>query len=136
MINKVKIQLFLWILLGGFGIISQGFGAESNTQSVYDAKGKRDPFTPLVAVMSHSSASSGLASVESIEDLKIEGVVFDPAHGSIVMVNGSVLREGEESGNVKVVKVLSDGATFLINGVEAYKPTYQEKKETKRENVE
>jgi len=114
----------------GFGIICLVFKVEAaeNESSLYSAKGKRDPFVQLVATSTRLSAS-GLMSVESVEEITIEGIVLDPKHkDSIVVVNGSVLKEGEEVGNVKVLNIKADGATFSVNGIEAYKPLYQEEK--------
>ena len=127
---------FLWHLLFCFGIISAvGFIASAADQKIYEAHGKRDPFVPLVTT-TMKSLSSGLLSVESFDDLSIEGVVYDPAHGSIVIVNGAILKEGEELGSVKVLAVKPEGAKFLVNGMEGFKPIYQEdsadKKNTKK----
>ena len=90
----------------------------------YDAHNKRDPFAPLVTLTMKEAA--GLLAVESIDDISIEGVVYDPKNGSIVIVNGSVLKEGEESGQVKVVKIKPNGVVFSVNGFEGFKPTYQD----------
>lgn len=114
-----------------FGIIltgeAPGFAAQGEG-SLYSAKGKRDPFVQLVAVGSKPS-SSGLLSVESVEEVTVEGIVADPSgKESIVVLNGSVLKEGDEVGSVKVLKIQPDGATFSVNGIEAYKALYQEDK--------
>ena len=134
--NVGQFQLFLWYFLFGFGIILlTDFGACAAQQKMYEAHGKRDPFVPLVTLTMKSSAS-GLLGVENIDDLSVEGVVYDPGHGSIVIANGVILKEGEEFGSVKVLEVKPDGAKFLINGSEGFKPIYQEdsasKKNTKK----
>ncbi len=130
--NFSKNQLFLWNLLFCFGMILLSscfvFAAE---QEIYDAHGKRDPFVPLVTT-SMKSSSSGLLGVENIDELSIEGVVYDPGHGSIVVVNGAILKEGEELGNVKVLKINPEGAKFLVNGTEGCKPIYQEESANKK----
>ena len=66
-------------------------------------------------------------SVETIEELSVEGIVYDPK-GSVVIVNGTVLKEGEELGAVKVLKIQENGALFSINGVESFKPLYEDSK--------
>ena len=134
--NFRQFQFFLWNLLFCFGIIcitsSMACAAD---QKIYETHGKRDPFVPLVTTTMKSS-SSGLLSVESFDDLSIEGVVYDPPRGSVVIVNGAILKEGEELGSVKVLEVKPEGAKFLINGSEGFKPIYQEdsasKKNTKK----
>jgi len=116
----------LWNLLLCFGMILAVsrivFAAD---EEMYDAHGKRDPFVPLVT-STMRSASSGLLGVDNIEDLSIEGIVYDPAHGSAVIVNGAILKEGEELGSVKVLEIKPEGAKFLINGLVGFKAIYQE----------
>ena len=116
---------FLWILLFTFDtIITHRVFAEETR--LYHAQGKRDAFVPLVALTMRQSAS-GLISVESVDEVQIEGVVMDAnPRQSIVIANGSVLKEGEEVGSVKVLKIKPEGAVFSVNGIEAYKPLYQE----------
>ena len=106
-------------------ILASGSIVSAAEQEVYDAHGNRDPFVPLVTSTMRSS-SSGLLGVDNADDLSIEGVVYDPAHGSIVIVNGAILKEGEELGSVKVLEIKPEGAKVLVNGTEAFKPIYQE----------
>ena len=118
--------MFLWILLFGFGIILLE-PAFADTGKLYQAQNKRDPFVPL-ASLTMKAATSGLVGVESIEDIQIEGVVMDAdPRKSIVVVNGSVLRSGDEVGSVKVLEIGPEGARFSVNGSEGYKPLYQDK---------
>lgn len=117
-------RLFLWILLITFDIICLDLSAFATEAVTYDGHAKRDPFVPLVT--DSSQQASGLLGVESIDEVVIEGVVYDPKKGSIVIVNGSVLREGEESGSVKVLQVKPDGALVSVNGAEAFKTMFQE----------
>ena len=119
-------RLFLWILVFAFGII---FFAESGQAAdLYDSHGKRDPFVPLVTLTSRET--TGIVSIESAEDINIEGIVYDPK-GSVVIVNGSLMKEGQELGNIKVVKIRPDGVLFLINGTQSYVPLYRDKGEGK-----
>ena len=116
---------FLWIVGVASGMIFLCVSAQTAEEELYSAHGKRDPFVPLITTTTHMS--SGLVSVENIEELSIEGIVYDPK-GSIVVINGTVLREGEELGAVKVLKITKDGALFSVNGVEAFKPLYEDTK--------
>ena len=126
MINSHRFQFFFWHLSVCFGmILVVGSVAGADEQKMYDAHGKRDPFVPLVTT-TMKSASSGLLSVENVDDLSIEGVVYDPSHGSIVIVNGVILKEGEELGPVKVLQIKPEGAKFQVNGMEGFKPIYQD----------
>ena len=122
-----RFQFFLWLFLAPFGIIqllSQSYAQEEG--SLYAAKGKRDPFVQLVATGTKQT-SGGLLGVESVEEIMVEGVVYSKRHKeSIVVANGSVLKEGDEVGNVKVLQIKPEGAVFSVNGMEGYKPLYQE----------
>ena len=124
-------RFFWWNLLLAFGMISVSGALMAAEKSMYNAHGKRDPFTPLVTSTMKSSFSN-LLGVDTIDDLVIEGVVYDPQHGSVVIVNGTILKEGEELGGVKVVKVNVNGAFFLINDVSGFKEIYQEEPANKK----
>ena len=116
-------RLFLWILLPAFGMIFLVRNASAEEQALYDAHGKRDPFAPLVTLT--SKQASGLLGVETLEEIQVEGVVYDPK-GSVVIINGTILKEGEELGSIKVVKVKTDGALLSVNGIEGFRPLFQD----------
>src|SRR3989338_2399037 len=84
-----QICFFLWILSASFGMICGVEAATSGEDSLYHSHGKRDPFVPLITMTSREAA--GLLGVENIDDIIIEGIVYDPKHGSVAIVNGSVL---------------------------------------------
>ena len=117
---------FLWIPFFS-SVMIVACTAHAGEKELYTAKGQRDPFVQLLTSGTRV-AVSGLAGVEVLEDIRVEGIVADanPAL-SIVIVNGTVLKSGEESGAVKVLGISADGATFSVNGVEGFEPLYQEK---------
>ncbi len=119
--NLIRI-FFLWILFFTFGIIIP-VGAFADEPS-YQSHEKRDPFTPLVTTSSRQSP--GLMSIERIDDLVVEGVVYDPQKGSVVILNGTVLKEGEEIGGVKIKKIEKNGVRLVLNGAETFKSLYQD----------
>jgi len=86
--------------------------ARCAAQDAYYAGGKRDPFIPLIT--KGIKASLGLQSVESIEDIKFEGVVFDPNGLSVAMLNGEIVREGDRICNVEVVRIYDDSIIIKI----------------------
>ena len=113
---------FLWILSTAFGMIMPvGIFADG---PAYQSHEKRDPFTPLVT--SSSRQSPGLMSIERIDDLMVEGIVYDPKKGSVVILNGTVLREGEELGGIKIKKIEKNGVRLILNGTETFKSLYQD----------
>ena len=117
-------RLFLWHVCPAFGMIFFSVCAGASPEELYDAHGKRDPFVPLVTQTTRQ-ASSGLIGVESLDEISIQGIVYDPKNGSMVIANDSLLKEGEEQGAVKVLKIEAGGALFSVNGVEGYKAEYQ-----------
>ncbi len=133
MLNFIRqICFFFWILSLSFGMIRGVAAAASGDETLYNAHGKRDPFVPLITLTTREAA--GLLGVENIDEIVVEGIVYDPKHGSVVIVNGSVLKEGEDLGNVKVIHIKPEGATLSVNGVEGFKTLYQE--EVKKQNLE
>ncbi len=120
-----RFSIFLWILSTAFGMIASD-RCQAEEQKLYKAHGKRDPFVQLVAVGTKHSAS-GLLGVENVEEVQIEGIVIDQnPKASIAVLNGSVLKESDEVGNVKVLKIKPDGVLFSVGGVEGFKTLYQE----------
>lgn len=113
---------FLWILFFVFGTIMP-VGVFAN-EPAYQSHEKRDPFTPLVT--STSRQSPGLMSIERIDDLTVEGIVYDPKKGSVVILNGTVLKEGEELGGIKIKKIEKGGVRLVLNGAETFKSLYQD----------
>lgn len=113
MIKKIAIILFLIIFITVFG---KCLFAE-DAAFAYNSMGKRDPFIPLFAEKSKSSTTS-LENVQSIEDVALEGLAYDAAGGSIVILNGIVVSESEKVGNVKVLKVSQTSVMLSINGIE------------------
>lgn len=82
----------------------------------YDAKGKRDPFIPLVSKGGvHVSDAYG---IRSIKDVRLEGIVWDEAKGSVAIVNGMIAGEDEEVGAVKVIKIEKTAVIFEFDGEE------------------
>ena len=117
-------RFFFWLLSGAFGMIFSFRTVAAAPEDLYDAHVKRDPFVPLVTQNSRQVAS-GLIGVETLDEITIQGIVYDPKNGSMVIANNSVLKEGEEQGAVKVLKIESGGALFSVNGIEGFKAQYQ-----------
>jgi len=78
----------------------------------YDSKGKRDPFIPLIT--SEVTTSMVLQSVETIDDIKFEGVIFDPLGKSFAVLNGEVVKEGDKVSNIEIVKIYNHAITLKI----------------------
>ncbi len=80
----------------------------------YNAKGKRDPFVPLI------SESGGYASdayeASAAEDIRLEGIVWDDVKGSIAIINGEIAKEGDVMGSIKILKINQDSVIFDVGG--------------------
>ena len=78
----------------------------------YETGDRRDPFMP--PIVSQKRLSVGLDAVESIEDVKFEGVIYDPIGGSIAVLNSEVVREGDKVNNVEIVRICDDTVILRI----------------------
>ena len=124
--KKGFLASFLWILFVASDIMMPR-SAHAAEQKLYTVQGHRDPFVQLLLSGSRQ-AVSGIAGVENIDDILVEGVVMDAdPKKSVVIVNGTMLRVGDEAGQVKVLEIQADGAAFSVNGIDGFKQLYQEK---------
>jgi len=77
---------------------------------VYDDHGKRDPFVPLVS-------SAGLVVTYdqdlSVNDLALEGIVAGSSGDNAAIVNGKVVRNGDQIGPYVVDVIAVDHVEFL-----------------------
>jgi len=83
---------------------------------VYE-KASRDPFWPLVT--EDGRLIQGFSGV-SLEDIYLEGIVWDPDGGSVAMVNGMILKEGDQIGDFKILKIENDRIQLDANGEQRY----------------
>lgn len=70
---------------------------------------KRDPFVPLI------TPGGYLMNVEPQENaaLRLEGITFDPKGDSIAVINGELLRVGDEVSGAVVTAIESDQVTVI-----------------------
>lgn len=106
----------IFFVLSVFLIAAEFFFArDTQCQSFrYDAKGRRDPFVPLLGV--DRVKVSGLEDVISAEDVKLEGIAVGPGGKKTVVMNGKILKEGDKIGVVEVVKIGDKAVTLIISG--------------------
>ena len=81
----------------------------------YDAKGKRDPFIPLVSESGGGYASDAYEA-SAAEDIRLEGIVWDDVNGSIAIINGEIAKEGDFLGTMKILKINKDNVLFDVGG--------------------
>ena len=69
---------------------------------IYDSKNKRDPFIPLIGKGMRFLVPQ---EAKSIENIILEGIVFDPEQGSLAIINGEVFKEGDSIGGLILSEV-------------------------------
>jgi len=123
--KAVFTTLFLSIFLAAISLAT----IESE-DFVYDSKGKRNPFIPLITQKAGFTAT-GLENVQTVDDVNLEGIVWDVHGDSIAILNGVIVKKGEVIGNVKIKDIKARTVTLFINEVE-YKLDFLEKGEKTR----
>lgn len=77
---------------------------------VYDSKGKRDPFIPLV------TSEGNIVEIEPEEEIpgiNLEGIIYDPNGESYAIVNKMVVKTQDTIGDYKVFKIESERILLL-----------------------
>ena len=84
----------------------------------YQAKGKRDPFAPLLTAEGLRTHPPGFDEkvATGIDGVVLQGIMFDPKGISYAILNGKVVREQEEFEGMKVIKIEPKAATVLSDG--------------------
>lgn len=81
----------------------------------YDARGKRNPFIPLVTPDGHYLKLD----VEETTDepgLKLEGIIYDKSGISYAVVDGQVVKPGDKVGEYKVLMIEERKVIFMRDG--------------------
>ena len=85
---------------------------------VYNSKGKRDPFSPLIGEGAVYEVKQ-VVDINSIGDVSLEGILYDEKGSSSVILNGMVLKEGDKIGAVVIDKI-EPKKVILVIGEERY----------------
>ena len=110
MILKKGPVMVVFVLLAGAAAVSSAY-CEGFT---YEARGKRDPFVPLVG--SDRPAVVKLQDVTSVDDIKLEGIAFGAKGRRAAIINGEVVKENDKSGEVELKRISKKFITVLIGG--------------------
>lgn len=84
---------------------------------IYDSKGKRDPFIPLIGKGREFLFTE--EAVESIAGIYLEGIVWDPDGASLAIINDEIMAEDGLVGGFRVKKISKEGV-ILIRDDEEY----------------
>jgi len=82
----------------------------------YDSKGKRDPFMALVTSQGY------VINVEEelfASEMNLEGIIFDAQGQSLAIINGKVVKTGDNIGTYAVIEITASKVT-LAKDAEKY----------------
>lgn len=90
---------------------SHAAGEESFT---YDDMGMKDPFFPLVDKDGKLTVTHG--SIDSVNDIVVEGILYDDDGESVVILNGLVFKENDQVGTIRVERIEEDRVILSAKG--------------------
>ena len=82
---------------------------------IYDAKGKRNPFIPLVTPEGRL-LKLDKQEATSVEGLAVEGIIYDKFGRSFAIVNANVVGIGDLVGDYQVLKIQENKIIFIKDG--------------------
>lgn len=88
--------------------------------AAYNAKGRRDPFVPLLTAEGQRIHPPGLdeGTATGISGLVLQGIVFDPRGDNYAVINGKIVLEQGEINGMRIVRIQSNAVTILADGQE------------------
>ena len=84
--------------------------ADGNKVFVYNENGKRDPFDPLVS--SKGTVLTYDSDVTSATDLILQGVVIEANGNNLAIINGKIVKVGDQVGPYTVESIAKDHVNF------------------------
>ena len=119
----INLKLIKFILFLNFTFYLLPFTfCYAQEQFVYDAKGKRDPFIPLITP---DGRFLNLDTEQVKGTLNLEGIIYDDKGISYAIVNGAVVKIGDTVDGSQVLKIENNKVIFIKDG----NPFEQELKE-------
>lgn len=114
MIKKVRFYLIVSILSLFFTL--NNFASED--KFVYNSHNKRDPFVSLVQIIPEENEEKpeDTKRLLNLTQIRLEGIICDPASGLEAIINSKVLRAGDEMDGFKVLEILSDRVVLEVFG--------------------
>jgi len=104
--------VIVWNLVLGIWNLTYLYGQEEFT---YDARGRRNPFIPLVT--SDGRLMKLDKDKEEVKgELSLEGIIYDKHGRSYALVNGSVVAVSDFVGEYQVLKIEQNKVIFIKNG--------------------
>ena len=87
--------------------------AFAQDEFVYDAKGKRNPFIPLVTP---DGQLIKLQEEEKKSELSLKGIIYDKSGDSFAIINDEVVKTGDNFLNNQIVKIEEHKVIINKNG--------------------
>lgn len=109
MLLNRKYLIFLFVFLS---IVPFVFAEEPYN---YNAKGKRNPFIPLVTPEGRLLKLDKQETASS-QGLSVEGIIYDKIGSSFAIVNTAVVGVGDLVLDYQVLKILEDRIIFIKDG--------------------
>ena len=105
------------LVLCAFAVAALGgaVGFSDDGAYQYESLGRRDPFVPLVGVVSRRESVRGLEGILSIEDVSLQGILVGPGGSRSVIINGEVVAEGMKMGTLTVESIRDNEVTIKID---------------------
>ncbi len=94
MFSKQRVSVHLLLSLV---IVSTAYAEEIR----YDRGARRDPMIPLVG-------PGGIVQKIPTGDFNIEGIIYDPPAGSLVLINGEFYKPGDTINRASIISILKD----------------------------
>lgn len=94
--------------LAGIGIFTLLFISVAFAEEIrYDSGARRDPFIPLIG-------EGGMLAAKGFDPngLNVEGIIFDPIEGSMVLINGELYKQGDHVLNANIINIFNDRVIF------------------------
>ncbi len=111
--SKKLISLTFYLLVFTFFYLLPFTFCSAQEQFVYDSKGKRDPFIPLVTP---DGRLLNLDTEQAKGALNLEGIIYDEKGVSYAIVNGAVVKIGDTVDGNQVLRIEDKKVIFIKDG--------------------
>lgn len=112
MTDLLKIAVFAYLFYVALVFIPSLIAEEAPSLINYDKAERRDPFTPLIG------PGGTILQGFNPNDLKVEGIIYDPNRGSLALINGEFYKRGDTLKDIIVTQIYKDRVVITKEGEE------------------
>ncbi len=109
-------RIFIGVTLCASFLIAATYFSFGQGVFKYDLHGKRDPFIPLVD--KEGNLLPEMRPIGSLEELNLQGILWNEKGESYAIISGTVLRVGDALLDYKVIKIEQKGVVLTRAGEE------------------